>query len=215
MRQIHMVGVKSTFFISMLAILVGAVAVIQASIWQHGLMEVDLVNPFLVVVVARELGPLFVNLVVFAKDGSAITSEVGSMKLSGEVKLLEAQGIDPLTYLILPKMWGAVIAALSLTVIFIGVAFLSGFFVGTAIGHVHVSLEHFYSTMLRSLSLDDWGVLLVKSILPAALQNVICATLALQISSPAELPTISRLAATRSLGALFLVTSITSLVVYG
>ncbi|MBA4150179.1 MAG: ABC transporter permease [Verrucomicrobia bacterium] len=214
-RQILQIGVGSILFILILGGLVGAVAVVQAAGWAQGILQVQLLNPLLVVVVARELGPLFANLIVFSKDGTSTTSEVGLMKLSGEIRLLEAQGIDPLTYFLLPKMCGAAVASFCLTILFIGVAFLAGFFVGTAIGHINVSLEHFFSDTLRSLELVDWVVLVIKSMVPAAIQSVICATHGLQISSPAGLAGATRLAASRSLAAVFTVSTITSLVAYG
>lgn len=72
----------------------------------------------------RELGPLIVGVVVIGRSGSAITAELGTMKVSEEIEALEVMSIDPIRYLVLPRFWALMVMLPVLTVfgMFIGLA---------------------------------------------------------------------------------------------
>ena len=78
-------------------------------------------------VVARELGPVLINLVVIVRSGSAMTTELGVLKINGEVRALEAQGSDPFLHLVMPRVLGMAVSTFCLTIVFILVAFASGY----------------------------------------------------------------------------------------
>jgi ABC-type transporter Mla maintaining outer membrane lipid asymmetry permease subunit MlaE len=80
-----------------------------------------------VAVVARELGPVLINLVVIVRSGSAMTTELGVLKISGGVRALETQGSDPFLHLVMPRVLGTALSTFCLTIVFILVAFASGF----------------------------------------------------------------------------------------
>ncbi len=101
-RQFFFFGVESVRFIFMLAALVGISVVVQMGVWTGRLGQSQKLGPLLVIVVARELGPLFANFVLIVRGGSAIVTELGIMKVGGEVRVLEAQGLDPLLFLVMP-----------------------------------------------------------------------------------------------------------------
>lgn len=68
--------------------------------------------------VLRELGPLFVAVIVVARSCSAIASELAAMKVHGEMASLERMGVSPLAYLVLPRL-----VALELTVVVLTIYF--------------------------------------------------------------------------------------------
>ena len=98
-RQLFLAGVESIRFIFIVAILVGISVVVQLDVWTGKLGQSEKLGPLLVVVVVRELGPLFANFVLIVRGGSAIATELGLMRVGGEVRVLEAQGIEPLLFL--------------------------------------------------------------------------------------------------------------------
>ncbi|MEN9572272.1 MAG: hypothetical protein RL514_127 [Verrucomicrobiota bacterium] len=81
----------------------------------------------MVTVLIRELGPLATALVVLARVGTAIVIELGLSRAQGEVEALEALGIDPVHYLVMPRVIGLAAAIFSLTVYLILVAVFSGY----------------------------------------------------------------------------------------
>jgi phospholipid/cholesterol/gamma-HCH transport system permease protein len=70
----------------------------------------------MVIVVVRELGPLLAAMLVLARVGTANVIELGTARALGEVEALEALGIDPVHYLIVPRVIGMALGIFSLTV---------------------------------------------------------------------------------------------------
>ncbi len=77
-------------------------------------------------VVVRELGPLLTAIVVLARAGTANVVELGTMRALREVRSLESLGIDPIHYLVMPRMLGLAVAVLCLSTYLVLAAVLSG-----------------------------------------------------------------------------------------
>src|SRR5207237_9610219 len=84
-RQLLFSGVESVRFIVVVAVLVGISVVVQLDVWTGKLGQSQTLGQLLVLVVARELGPLFANFVLIVRGGSGITIELGFMKAGGAV----------------------------------------------------------------------------------------------------------------------------------
>ena len=69
------------------------------------------------ILVLREIGVLLVTIMVAGRSGSAYTAEIGSMKMREEIDALRTMGLDPVEYLILPRILALIVAAPLLTVI--------------------------------------------------------------------------------------------------
>jgi phospholipid/cholesterol/gamma-HCH transport system permease protein len=81
----------------------------------------------MVVVVVRELGPLLTALLVLARVGTANVVELGTARAMGEVEALEALGIDPMHYLVVPRVVGMMAGVFSLAVYLILGVLVSGY----------------------------------------------------------------------------------------
>src|SRR5678816_2190391 len=162
-------GLKSVPFILVLGLLVGISIVVQLDVWTGKLGQSQKLGPLLVAVVARELAPLFANFVLIVRGGSAIATELGLMKAGGEVRVLEAQGIEPLTYLVMPRVVSMAVSAFCLTVIFVMGAFASGFGFGAVIGAANPDPAVFINSVFKAINPFDGIGVLVKCILPCLL----------------------------------------------
>ena len=69
---------------------------------QYG-VEQDTLGGIIATTFCRELGPLWAAVIVLARSGSAMTAELGTMKVNEEVDALEVMGIDPVSYLVVPR----------------------------------------------------------------------------------------------------------------
>lgn len=87
----------------------------------------DLIGTLIVVAIVRELGPLITALVVVGRSGTAIAAELATNQVLGEVRALEAMGIDPKQYLVLPRFVGSLVSVFTLLVLFDLVAIVAGF----------------------------------------------------------------------------------------
>jgi len=214
-HQLLYFGVESVRFILIVAVLVGISVVVQLDVWTGRLGQSQKLGPLLVVVVARELGPLFANFVLIVRGGSAISTELGLMKAGGEVRVLEAQGIEPLLFLVMPRVLAMALSAFCLTVIFVLVAFASGFVFGAFIGQANPDPMVFVNSVFKAVHPFDAIGLLVKCLLPALLTAVICSTQGLSVEGGVtEVPLAAKRALARSLGALFLTSAVVSVLTY-
>ena len=115
-RQILFTGLEATGFVVMIALIVGVLVVVQAQYWLTRLGQTALIGPILTAVVLRELGPLLTNFVVIARSGTAISTELANMKIHGEVRTLDAMGVDPFVYLVIPRVLGVAASTFCLTI---------------------------------------------------------------------------------------------------
>jgi phospholipid/cholesterol/gamma-HCH transport system permease protein len=86
----------------------------------------DYLGSTMVIVVVRELGPLLTAMLVLARVGTANVIELGTARALGEVEALEALGIDPVHYLIMPRVLGMALGVFALTIYLVLGALASG-----------------------------------------------------------------------------------------
>ncbi len=214
-RQLLSSGVESVRFILIVAVLVGISVVVQFGVWTGKLGLSQKLGPLLVAVVVRELAPLFANFVLIVRGGSAIATELGVMKIGGEVRVLEAQGLDPLLFLVLPRVLAMAVSAFCLTVIFVLVAFASGYGFGALVSPANANPGVFLNNVFKAVHPFDAIGLLVKCLLPALLTAVICSTEGLSVEGGVrEVPLATKGALARSLAALFITSAAISLLTY-
>jgi len=166
-RQILPIGVEPLLFVCGLAVFVGVAVVVQLASWTGPAGQTELLGPLLVSVVARELGPVLINIAVIVRSGSVMTTELGIMKIDGRIHELEARGVSPFTSLVVPRVLGAAVSTLCLTVVFIFVAFASGYVFGAWLGTGSRSFWFFTDTVVHALRPLDATGILAKSLLPA------------------------------------------------
>lgn len=214
-RQILFTGYEAVRFITMIALLVGIAVVVQTQVALAKVGQSGLIGPILVMVIIREVGPLLTNFVVIGRSGTAMTTELASMKVNGEVHLLDAQGLDPFLYLVVPRVLGAAISTFCLTVVFIAMSFLSGFLMGLLLGANTGNPELFVRSIFSAITPADVINLLVKSFVPGLLMGSICCSEGLSVGNAiTEVPQAATRAVVRSTAALFFSSAIVSLVTY-
>ncbi len=112
----------------------------------------ELIGRLMVIAIVRELGPLLTALAVAGRSGTAIAAELATNKALGEVHALEGMGIDPVQYLVLPRLGGAIVSVLGLVVLFDLVAIGAGFLAALANG---MSGARYAEIVTDSLSFRD------------------------------------------------------------
>ena len=214
-RQVRTVGVEPLGFVFALAVFVGISVVVQLSFWTGEVGQSQLLGPLLVAVVARELGPVLINLVMIVRSGSAMTTELGVLKISGEVRALEAQGSDAFSHLVMPRVLGMAVSTFCLTIVFILIAFASGFLFAAWLGKGSRDLFLFADTVSSAVSPKDVLNILAKTILPALFASASCCIGGLNVGgSDTEIPSATQRALTRSVAGLFVISAVVSLLTY-
>jgi phospholipid/cholesterol/gamma-HCH transport system permease protein len=213
--QILSVGVEPLGFVGAVAVFVGISVVVQLTFWAGETGQSQLLGPLLVTVVARELGPVLINLVVIVRSGSAMTTQLGVLEINGHVRALEAQGCDPFLQLVMPRVLGTAVSTFCLTIVFILVTFASGFLFAAWMGKGSRDLLLFADTVSSAVQPKDIFNILAKSILPALFASASCCIGGLGIGkSVAEIPQATQRALTRSVAGLFVISAVVSLLTY-
>jgi phospholipid/cholesterol/gamma-HCH transport system permease protein len=115
--QIEQMGVNATPIIALMSFLIGAIIAQQGAFqlryFGAEIFVVDLVG----ILQLREIGVLLTAIMVAGRTGSAITAEIGSMKMREEVDALQVMGLNPVGVLIFPRLLALTVALPLLTVI--------------------------------------------------------------------------------------------------
>ncbi len=90
----------------------------------------EVIAPVLWQVIVRELSPLLACLVVIGRSGIAIGTELASMRAGGEIEILDSQGVDPMTYLVMPRILAVVLSVFCLSIIIALTMLVTGYSVG-------------------------------------------------------------------------------------
>jgi phospholipid/cholesterol/gamma-HCH transport system permease protein len=126
-QKIFDAGLRLLPIISFLGMALGLLVIAQTTALLSQLGAQSYVGTIMVTIVVRELGPLVTAIVVLARAGTANVVELGTLRALGEVRALESLGIDPIHYLVMPRMLGLAVAVFSLTVYLILTALVSGY----------------------------------------------------------------------------------------
>ena len=214
-RQILFTGVEAIKFLSLVAFMAGISIVVQANMWLSNAGQTNLLGPILVTVIIREIAPLFTNLIVIARSGTAISAELGNMRVNKEIELLELQGIDPLLYLVMHRVLGMCVSVFSLTVFFIIFSLASGYFFGLIIPEFNLDLNNFIRQILNALKAGDIFNLFSKTLIISFFTALICCMQGLGIHGYiTEVPQACTKAMELSIGMLFVVSALISLITY-
>jgi phospholipid/cholesterol/gamma-HCH transport system permease protein len=126
LRQILFTGYEALPLISFLALAIGGLVILQGTNLLTGFGQGIWVHIILVTVVVNELSGILTALVVVARSGTAISTELGNMKVRREIDLIESFGISPIGYLVVSRIFGVVVAMVVLVLYFNLVAVLGG-----------------------------------------------------------------------------------------
>lgn len=213
-RQILFTGVEAVGLVAGIAFVVGISLVLQAQVWLGRVGQRQLLGPLLVVVIVREFAPILANLVVIIRSASAVAAEMANMQLSGEVRVLDAQGLDPLLYLVMPRVVGMAICVFGLALVFAVVSLFSGYLFGALLG-TSIRPIDFINSILGSLSVADVLNLVTKSVLPAAVTAAICCIEGLGVETAAtEIPRATSRGLQRSVIDMFIIAGAVSVLTY-
>jgi phospholipid/cholesterol/gamma-HCH transport system permease protein len=186
-RQVLFTGVDALPVVSLIALILGLIIITQAGTQLPRVGAGQYLGNIVVVVLIRELGPLLTAFIVVARSGTAITTELGNMRVGQEVGALEAMGIPVTQYLVFTRMAAVVLSMLSLTLYFDAVAVLGGFMVAKA--SLTVPFAVFADDLLRALAPMDLVVTVIKAALFGGTIASICCYHGLSVgSSYTEVP---------------------------
>jgi len=152
-KQINFIGVKTTLVIVLTGSFTGMVLALQTyyALVKFG-AETSL-GPVVALSLIRELGPVISALMVTGRAGSALTAEIGIMRISEQIDALDAMALNPYKYLIIPNLLAGIISLPLLNAIFVVVGVWGGYAVG--VGLTGVSSGTYFGGIRDFVSAKD------------------------------------------------------------
>lgn len=193
--QILFTGVEALSVVATISLSIGAVIVIQGLSLLPQFGQGQLIYDILIIVITRELGPILTALIVAARSGTAISTELANMVIDHEIEAYTVTGINPIQHIVVPRFIGVTLSTFLLNLYF-NVFGLMGSFVVTQFVNP-IALSEYSAGLLGALSLTDVASSVVKSIVFGAITSLVATFSGLQVErSTTEVP----VAAIRSVG---------------
>ncbi|HPC70643.1 MAG TPA: ABC transporter permease [Treponema sp.] len=169
--QILFTGVEALSISTVLAIGIGAIInIIGVSVLpQFG--QGKLMYTLLIAIITRELGPLLTAFIITARSGTAIATELGNMVVSHEIEAYISVGIDPISYLAVPRFLGVTLSSLFLNIYFNIFGLLGSYVVLSLVAPL--PFTEYFNNLMEAIRLVDIGTGLFKSIIFGALVSTV------------------------------------------
>ena len=171
-RQILFAGVDALPIVGAIALMLGLIIIIQAGLALPQVGAGAFLANILVVTVVRELGPLLTAFIMVWRSGTAMCTELGNMRVGQEIAALEAMGIGVVRFLVMPRMVGAIISMICLTIYFDLVAIVGGFLVAKV--KLTIPIAVYLTEIENALSVADGLITVIKGGLFGLIIAVIC-----------------------------------------
>lgn len=155
-------GVRSLPIVGLICALIGVIMALQAAYTLEKWGATALIANLVGISALRELAPLMTAILITGRCGSAITAEIGTMKVSEEIDALNVMGLNPTKFLIVPKFLAMLVAVPCVTVLAMAIMILGGFFAGVVL--VGVDPVIYYRQTAEALTRMDLVSGMVKSV---------------------------------------------------
>jgi phospholipid/cholesterol/gamma-HCH transport system permease protein len=162
LQEVQNIGVKSTLIVMLTGAFTGMVMALQGyyTLRQYG--SEGALGSLVALGLIREMGPVLTGIMVSARAGSAVTAEIGIMRITEQLDALDTMAVNPIQYVVMPKLLAGIIAVPLLTAIFDVVGILGGYLVGVVL--LGVSSGAYFSSMAQSVVQMDVNGGIVKSL---------------------------------------------------
>ena len=153
LQRVHFVGVRSLSIIVLTGAFTGMVLALQTFLTLTRFGSEALLGPAVALALIREMGPVLSALMVTGRTGSALTAEIGIMRISEQIDAIQVMGLNPMRYLIVPSILAGLLTFPLMTAIFDVVGIFGGYLVGVEL--LGLSSGTYFGEMQTFVSMDD------------------------------------------------------------
>jgi len=171
-QQIHFIGMKSLLIICLTALFTGMVLGLQGYYTLVKFGSEALLGTAVALTLIRELGPALTALMVTGRAGSSMAAEIGIMRISEQIDALDTMDIEPIRFLISPKMAACLVSFPLLTAIFDVVGIIGGYLTGVVL--LGINAGTFFTRMEMGVLMRDITGGFIKSLVFALIVATIC-----------------------------------------
>jgi phospholipid/cholesterol/gamma-HCH transport system permease protein len=160
--QVYFIGARSVLVICLTGAFTGMVLGLQGYYTLVKFGAKGMLGAAVALSLIRELGPVLTAVMVTARAGSAMSAEIGIMRISEEIDALKTMDINPIRFLVSPRILAAVISFPLLTAIFDVIGILGGYLSGSLM--LGLSSGTFFSRVTSSVEMQDVSGGFAKSV---------------------------------------------------
>jgi len=160
-EQMVRVGVRSIGIVVLVQVFIGCILALQLAPTLESYGQLQMVANVVAIAVVRELGPLITAIVLSGFAGASIAAEIGAMVESEEIKALRAHAINPIRFLIVPRVLATTVMIVGLAVIADTVGVIGGFL--TSWAALGITPETYFQQTQAALVIKDFITGLVKA----------------------------------------------------
>jgi phospholipid/cholesterol/gamma-HCH transport system permease protein len=183
-RQMEAVGLRSVPIITLISFLVGCIVAQQSVFQLRTFGTTAFVADLLGILVLRELGLLLAAIMVAGRSGSAMTAEIGSMKMREEIDALRTMGLDPMEVLVVPRILALIVCLPILTFLSSMAGLLGGGLIAWVYGDV--SPDVFLGRLQIAIQFNTFMVGMIKAPVMALVIGLIATMEGLAVQGSAE-----------------------------
>jgi phospholipid/cholesterol/gamma-HCH transport system permease protein len=142
--QMAFIGVGSAFIVAATGLSAGMVFALQMNYALKQFAAEGYVGGSVAFSLARELSPVFTALMVTGRAGSAISTELGTMRVTEQIDAMESMAVNPIQYLVVPRIIASVVMFPLLTMVFNVIGYAGGYVMGVYVARIPVGpfVEH-------------------------------------------------------------------------
>ncbi|HSA58276.1 MAG TPA: ABC transporter permease [bacterium] len=170
-RQMEFIGVRSLPIIALTGTFTGMVFALQTGYAFRQFNAQIFVGSTVGLALTREIAPVFTALMVAARAGSAMAAEIGTMKVTEQVDALSAMAVNPMHYLVVPRVVASVLMLPLLAGIFSYIGIVGAYFV--AVHLLHIEPVVFTQKLIYYVDVDDVVGGLIKAAFFGAMLGLI------------------------------------------
>jgi len=209
-RQIHFTAMLGYPVIAVAALSVGTIVFSNTIAQLPGFGAGQEVGPITNLILFSELAPFLTALIVIARSGTAISTELGNMKIQREMEFLVSQGINIWYFVVFPRIQGMIVSVVLLVVFFDLLAFIGGYTIAWLL--VPGASEYPLALFVNEIRISHAGISVLKAALFGAVIGTVCSFHGLEPErSPTEVPQCATKGVVRSLALCILVNAFISI----
>jgi phospholipid/cholesterol/gamma-HCH transport system permease protein len=183
-NQAVLIGVNSVYIVGILSFIIGLVLALQSAAQLRNFGANIYIVDLTVIAMMREMGPLITAILVAGRSGSSIAAEVATMKVTSELDALKTMAMNPIRFVIVPKMHGSIVTFPFLTILADVMGILGGMLIANY--YLDISPMVFINRMGESLYNRDILIGIFKSLVFAGLIVLTGSFFGLQVKEGAE-----------------------------
>ncbi len=171
-QQVYYIGARSATIVMLVGFFTGMVLGLQLYYTLVKFGSAGVLGSAVALTLVRELGPVLTAIMITARAGSSMTTEIGIQRISEQIDALSTMRIDPLRYLISPRIAAAIISFPLLTAFFDLIGIFGGYVTGVLL--LHLDAGTYFYRVQSSVEMQDITGGFVKSIVFAVIVSTIC-----------------------------------------